>query len=182
MSWCPCLVNGEPASAYNRRHACCFQCVASLEDTPITATFSAEAPVAAIVMLLLYKHCVCGASARASSLMPGRKASTAVLLLDKLVAAQDDLMPKYAELVYNGFWFSPERKALQALVDSTQEHVTGTVRLKLYKVRWHVLQLTLGNGNQAALSCCKHMGHRSFRQCCERGDRGCCLDDPDWCG
>ena len=49
--------------------------------------------------------------------------------------AQDDLMPKYAELVYNGFWFSPERKALQALVDSTQEHVTGTVRLKLYKVR-----------------------------------------------
>ncbi len=43
-------------------------------------------------------------------------------------------MPKYAELVYNGFWFSPERKALQALVDSTQEHVTGTVRLKLYKV------------------------------------------------
>ncbi len=44
-------------------------------------------------------------------------------------------MPKYAELVYNGFWFSPERKALQALIDSTQEYVTGTVRLKLYKVR-----------------------------------------------
>ena len=50
-------------------------------------------------------------------------------------AVQDDLMPKYAELVYNGFWFSPERKALQALIDSTQEHVTGTVRLKLYKAR-----------------------------------------------
>jgi argininosuccinate synthase len=47
---------------------------------------------------------------------------------------QDDLMPKYAELVYNGFWFSPEREALQALVDKTQEFVTGTVRLKLYKV------------------------------------------------
>jgi hypothetical protein len=44
-------------------------------------------------------------------------------------------MPKYAELVYNGFWFSPEREALQALVDKTQEFVTGTVRLKLYKVR-----------------------------------------------
>lgn len=43
-------------------------------------------------------------------------------------------MPKYAELVYNGFWFSPEREALQALVDKTQEFVTGTVRLKLYKV------------------------------------------------
>lgn len=43
-------------------------------------------------------------------------------------------MPRYAELVYNGFWFSPEREALQALVDKTQEFVTGTVRLKLYKV------------------------------------------------
>ncbi len=46
---------------------------------------------------------------------------------------KDELMPRYAELVYNGFWFSPERKALQALVDSTQQHCTGTVRLKLYK-------------------------------------------------
>lgn len=43
-------------------------------------------------------------------------------------------MPHYAELVYNGFWFSPEREALQALVDKTQEFVTGIVRLKLYKV------------------------------------------------
>ena len=42
-------------------------------------------------------------------------------------------MPKYAELVYNGFWFSPEREAMQALIDKTQEYVTGTVRLKLYK-------------------------------------------------
>lgn len=46
---------------------------------------------------------------------------------------KDDLMPRYAELVYNGFWFSPERLALQALVDKTQEYCTGTVRLKLYK-------------------------------------------------
>ena len=46
---------------------------------------------------------------------------------------KDELMPRYAELVYNGFWFSPERKALQALVDATQQHCTGTVRLKLYK-------------------------------------------------
>ena len=43
-------------------------------------------------------------------------------------------MPRYAEMVYNGFWFSPERLALQALVDSTQQYVTGTVRCKLYKV------------------------------------------------
>ena len=46
---------------------------------------------------------------------------------------KDELMPKYAELIYNGFWFSPERDMLQALIDNSQEHVTGTVRLKLYK-------------------------------------------------
>ena len=42
-------------------------------------------------------------------------------------------MPRYAELVYNGFWFSPEREMLQALIDKSQERVSGTVRLKLYK-------------------------------------------------
>ncbi len=46
---------------------------------------------------------------------------------------KDSVMPRYAELVYNGFWFSPEREALQALIDKTQEYVSGTVRLKLYK-------------------------------------------------
>jgi argininosuccinate synthase len=46
---------------------------------------------------------------------------------------RDGLIPKYSELVYNGFWFSPERKALQALVTETQREVTGVVRLKLYK-------------------------------------------------
>jgi argininosuccinate synthase len=46
---------------------------------------------------------------------------------------KDDLASRYAELIYNGFWFSPEREALQALVDATQTHVEGTVRLKLYK-------------------------------------------------
>ncbi|MDT2083509.1 MAG: argininosuccinate synthase [Planktomarina sp.] len=46
---------------------------------------------------------------------------------------KDELMPRYAELIYNGFWFSPERQMLQALIDSSQEYVTGTVRLKLYK-------------------------------------------------
>ena len=48
---------------------------------------------------------------------------------------KDSIMPRYAELIYNGFWFSPEREALQALIDKTQEHVTGTVRVKLYKGR-----------------------------------------------
>lgn len=46
---------------------------------------------------------------------------------------RDSLIPKYAELVYYGFWFTPEREALQALVDESQQHVSGTVRLKLYK-------------------------------------------------
>jgi argininosuccinate synthase len=46
---------------------------------------------------------------------------------------KDELMPKYAELVYNGFWFSPEREMLQAAVDHSQQYVTGRVRLKLYK-------------------------------------------------
>jgi argininosuccinate synthase len=56
------------------------------------------------------------------------------LTLDREVEhLRDSLIPKYAELVYNGFWFSPEREMLQALIDKSQENVTGTVRLKLYK-------------------------------------------------
>ncbi len=46
---------------------------------------------------------------------------------------KDDVMPRYAALIYNGFWFSPEREMLQALIDKSQEDVEGTVRLKLYK-------------------------------------------------
>ncbi|TNE72934.1 MAG: argininosuccinate synthase, partial [Gammaproteobacteria bacterium] len=46
---------------------------------------------------------------------------------------KDSIMPRYAEVIYNGYWWSPEREALQALIDNTQEYVNGTVRLKLYK-------------------------------------------------
>jgi len=46
---------------------------------------------------------------------------------------KDELMPRYAELIYNGFWFSPEREMLQALIDKSQDMVSGRVRLKLYK-------------------------------------------------
>jgi argininosuccinate synthase len=46
---------------------------------------------------------------------------------------KDEIMPRYAELIYNGFWFAPEREMLQALIDKSQEFVAGTVRLKLYK-------------------------------------------------
>ena len=50
---------------------------------------------------------------------------------------KDEIMPRYAELIYNGFWFAPEREMLQALIDKSQEHVEGTVRLKLYKGNVH---------------------------------------------
>ena len=46
---------------------------------------------------------------------------------------KDELMPRYAELIYNGFWFSPEREMLQAAIDKSQQHVSGTVRVRLYK-------------------------------------------------
>ncbi len=56
------------------------------------------------------------------------------LTLDREVAhLKDDLMPRYASLIYNGYWWSPERRALQALIDQTQWRVNGWVRLKLYK-------------------------------------------------
>jgi argininosuccinate synthase len=60
---------------------------------------------------------------------------------------KDALMPRYAELIYNGFWFSPEREMLQAAIDRSQQHVTGTVRVKLYKgaartvARWSDMSL-----------------------------------------
>ena len=56
------------------------------------------------------------------------------LTLDRdLMHLRDGLIPKYAEMIYYGFWFAPEREALQALIDNSQQNVTGTVRLKLYK-------------------------------------------------
>jgi argininosuccinate synthase len=56
------------------------------------------------------------------------------LTLDRGAAhLKDELMPRYAELIYNGLWFSPEREMIQAAIDDSQKHVAGTVRLKLYK-------------------------------------------------
>lgn len=56
------------------------------------------------------------------------------LTLDREEAhLKDELMPRYAKLVYNGFWFAPEREMLQAAIDKTQENVRGSVRMKLYK-------------------------------------------------
>jgi argininosuccinate synthase len=66
---------------------------------------------------------------------------------------KDELMPRYAELVYNGFWFSPEREMLQALIDKSQEHVEGTVRLKLYKGNATVV----GRKSEKSLYSLKHV-------------------------
>jgi argininosuccinate synthase len=62
------------------------------------------------------------------------------LTVDREVIIQRDaLIPKYAQLVYNGFWYSPEREGIQALVDASQEYVTGTVRVRLFKGSCYVV-------------------------------------------
>jgi len=70
---------------------------------------------------------------------------------------KDELMPRYAELIYNGFWFSPEREMLQALIDRSQERVSGKVRLKLYKGNVMV------TGRQSPLSLYS-MAHVTFEE------------------
>jgi argininosuccinate synthase len=66
-------------------------------------------------------------------LMSAHRAMESITLDRGAAHLKDELMPKYAELIYNGFWFSPEREMLQALIDRSQEHVEGEVRLDLYK-------------------------------------------------
>ena len=66
-------------------------------------------------------------------LMQGHRQVESLTMDREVMHLRDSLIPKYAELVYYGFWFAPEREALQALVDESQKFVTGTVRLKLYK-------------------------------------------------
>src|SRR5204862_3011299 len=66
-------------------------------------------------------------------LLAAHRAMESITLDRGAAHLKDDLMPRYAELIYNGFWFTPEREMLQALIDKSQEHVEGEVRLKLYK-------------------------------------------------
>ncbi|WP_420547058.1 argininosuccinate synthase [Curvivirga sp.] len=66
-------------------------------------------------------------------LFHARRAMESLTLDRGAMHTKDELMPKYAELLYNGFWFSPEREMLQAAIDKCNEKVTGTVRMKLYK-------------------------------------------------
>ena len=66
-------------------------------------------------------------------LLAAHRAMESITLDRGAAHLKDDLMPRYAEMIYNGFWFSPEREMLQAAIDRSQEFVSGTVRLKLYK-------------------------------------------------
>ena len=66
-------------------------------------------------------------------LLKAHRAIESITLDSQAGHLKDDLMPKYAQLIYDGFWWSPEREALQALIDKTQEFVTGSVKLSLYK-------------------------------------------------
>jgi len=66
-------------------------------------------------------------------MLKAHRAMESLTLDREVVALKDDLMPRYARLVYAGYWFSPERKLLQTLIDASQEYVNGRVRVKLYK-------------------------------------------------
>ena len=66
-------------------------------------------------------------------LLKAHRAIESITLDRELAHLKDELMPRYARLIYNGYWWSPERLAMQRLIDATQANVTGTVRLKLYK-------------------------------------------------
>ena len=66
-------------------------------------------------------------------LLASRRAIESITLDKSSAHLKDELMPKYAELIYNGFWFSPEREMLQSLIDKSQSNVEGTVKLKIYK-------------------------------------------------
>ena len=66
-------------------------------------------------------------------LLVAHRAMESITLERGAAHLKDELMPRYAELIYNGFWYSPEREMLQAAIDQSQSNVTGTVRLKLYK-------------------------------------------------
>lgn len=68
-----------------------------------------------------------------SILLKAHRALESITLDRELAHLKDDLMPRYAKLIYNGYWWSPERQAIQTLIDQTQKTVTGEVRLKLYK-------------------------------------------------
>jgi argininosuccinate synthase len=68
-----------------------------------------------------------------SIMLKAHRAMESITLDREVLALKDDLMPRYARMIYNGYWFSPERRLLQELIDASQRPVNGTVRVKLYK-------------------------------------------------
>jgi len=72
-------------------------------------------------------------------MLRAHRAIESITLDREVVALKDDLMPRYARLIYNGFWFSPERHLIQGLIDESQTNVNGTVTLKLYKGNIQIL-------------------------------------------
>ena len=68
-----------------------------------------------------------------SILLAARRAVESITLDKAAAHLKDEIMPRYAELIYNGFWFSPEREMLQAMIDKSQKNVNGVVKLKIYK-------------------------------------------------
>jgi len=66
-------------------------------------------------------------------MLRAHRAMESITLDREVLALKDDLMPRYARMIYNGYWFSPERRLLQGLIDASQKTVNGTVRVKLYK-------------------------------------------------
>jgi argininosuccinate synthase len=80
-------------------------------------------------------------------MLKAHRAIESITLDREVVALKDDLMPRYARMIYNGYWFSPERRLLQTLIDESQKAVNGTVRVKLYKGT----VLTVGRSSQDSL-------------------------------
>src|SRR5690606_17742487 len=77
---------------------------------------------------------------RAGTIMLRAHRAIESITLDREVAhLKDSLMPRYAEMIYNGYWWSPERKMLQVAIDESQQFVNGDVRVKLYKGAVHVV-------------------------------------------
>ena len=66
-------------------------------------------------------------------MLKGHRAIESITLDREVAHLKDDLMPRYASLIYNGYWWSPERKMLQSMIDASQARVNGWVRIKLYK-------------------------------------------------
>jgi len=89
----------------------------------------------------------CYESPGGSIMLKAHRAIESITLDREEAHMKDELMPRYAKLIYNGFWFAPEREMLQAAIDKTQRNVRGTVRLKLYKGTVYVV----GRASEASL-------------------------------